>query len=101
MESSEFYQALSKLPSSYKFGVDEGNNIVGRYRTSSVNPVTALAYKQTGTFYRANKKETLKAGRALGLTTDFTNHVYNATTGVSNRGNTQVVRGKIKSALGV
>lgn len=101
MESSEFYQALSKLPSSYKFGVDEGNNIVGQYRTSSVNPVTALAYKQTGTLYGTNKRETLKAGKALGLTTDFTSHVYNATTGVSNRGNTQVVRGKIKSALGV
>ena len=65
------------------------------------NPVTAVAYRSTGEVYGTNKRETLKAGKALGLTREFTNHVYNATTSVSNRGNTQVVRGKIRSALGV
>jgi hypothetical protein len=84
MESNEFYTALSKLPSSYSF-----------------NPVTAVAYRHTGEVYGTNKRETLKAGKALGLTREFTSHVYNATAGVSNRGNTQVVRGKIRSALGV
>ena len=78
MESNEFYSTLA-----------------------SFNPVTVLAYRQTGEVYGTNKRETLKAGRVLGLTREFTTHVYNATAGVSNRGNTQVVRGKIRSALGV
>tara|TARA_Y100001973_G_C5146430_1_gene305651 strand:- start:592 stop:912 length:321 start_codon:yes stop_codon:yes gene_type:complete len=106
MNSSDFYSALENLPGTYQFAVD-GNTIVGKHtgrssvRGSSLNPVTALAYRQTGSVYGSNKRETLRAGRALGLTREFTNHVYNATTGVSNRGNTQVVRGKIRCALGV
>lgn len=100
MESNEFYQALTRLPGTFKFSIDD-NKIVGLHKTTPVNPITALAYSKTGTLYGTNKRETLRAGKALGLTTDFTNHVYNAATGVSNRGNSQVVRGKIKSALGV
>ena len=105
MESNEFYTALSKLPSSYSFDVD-GRTITGEVTRgaaigSTINPVTAVAYRHTGEVYGTNKRETLKAGKALGLTREFTSHVYNATAGVSNRGNTQVVRGKIRSALGV
>ena len=103
MESNEFYSTLSSLPSSYRFDV-EGKTITGQVtrgsaRGATVNPVTAVAYRTTGEGYGTNKRETLKAGKALGLTREFTSHVYNATTGVSNRGNTQVVRGKIRSAL--
>tara|TARA_R100000008_G_scaffold18244_1_gene9136 strand:+ start:148 stop:465 length:318 start_codon:yes stop_codon:yes gene_type:complete len=103
MESNEFYSTLSSLPSSYRFDV-EGKTITGQVtrgsaRGATVNPVTAVAYRTTGEVYGTNKRETLKAGKALGLTREFTSHVYNATTGVSNRGNTQVVRGKIRSAL--
>lgn len=103
MESNEFYTALTKLPKSYfnTEGTLTGEITGGQYRGEIVNPVTAVAYKATGTVYGTNKRETLRAGRALGLNTDFVNHVYNATAGVSNRGNTQVVRGKIRSALGV
>jgi len=105
MESKEFYSSLQSLPSTYTFGV-EGNSILGTTSRGSAkgvsfNPVTAVAYRQTGQVYGTNKRETQKAGRALGLTRDFTNHAYAATTGSSNRGNTQVVRGKIRSALGV
>ena len=103
MKSSEFYLTLSNLPSTYHFGV-EGKSIVGTTnrgtaRGVTFNPVTALAYRSTGEVFGTNKRETLRAGKALGLTREFTSHVYNATTGVSNRGNTQVVRGKIRSAL--
>ena len=103
MESNEFYSTLASLPSTYRFGVD-GKAITGKLtrgtaRGATLNPVTAVAYRSTGQVYGTNKRETLKAGRALGLTREFATHVYNATTGVSNRGNTQVVRGKIRSAL--
>jgi hypothetical protein len=103
MESKEFYTALSRLPKSYfsTEGTLTGEITGGQYRGETVNPVTAVAYKATGTVYGTNKRETLRAAKVLGLNRQFTNHVYNATTGVSNRGNTQVVRGKIRSALGV
>lgn len=101
MKNNEFYTALTKLPRSYFSTEGEltGSIAGGQHRGEAVNPVTAVAYKATGTVYGTNKRGTLQAGRALGLSRDFTNHVYNATTGVSNRGNTQVVRGKIRSAL--
>ena len=103
MENNEFYTALTKLPKTYfnTEGQLTGEITGGDYRGEVVNPVTAVAYKATGTVYGTNKRETLRAGKVLGLNREFTNHVYNATVGVSNRGNTQVVRGKIKSALGV
>jgi|TARA_R110000851_G_scaffold8311_1_gene32051 hypothetical protein len=103
MESNEFYSTLASLPSTYRFDV-EGKAIKGRLtrgaaRGATLNPVTAVAYRTTGQVYGTNKRETLKAGTAVGLTREFATHVYNATTGVSNRGNSQVVRGKIRSAL--
>ncbi len=105
MERSEFYTTLENLPQSYRFGVQD-NTIVGETnrgpaRGVTFNPVTAVAFRQTGEVFGTNKRETLKAGRALGLNREFVNHVYNATTSKSNRGNAQVVRGKIRSALGV
>tara|TARA_Y100001938_G_C8099234_1_gene440351 strand:- start:5370 stop:5687 length:318 start_codon:yes stop_codon:yes gene_type:complete len=105
MESREFYTSLASLPKSYNFGVEEntivGSTTRGKGRGLKFNPVTVLAFRETGEVFGTNKRETLKAGKALGLTREFTTHVYNATTSVSNRGNAQVVRGKIRSALGV
>ena len=106
MESCDFYCALSDLPRTYNFAVD-GNTITGTNTGrgtaggESMNPVTAVAYLVTGQVYGTNKRETLKAGKALGLSRQFTSHAYDAITSGSNRGNTQVVRGKIPSALGV
>tara|TARA_B100001939_G_C16936927_1_gene616447 strand:+ start:1717 stop:2034 length:318 start_codon:yes stop_codon:yes gene_type:complete len=105
MESKEFYTSLASLPKSYNFGVEQntivGSTTRGKGRGLTFNPVTVLAFRETGEVFGTNKRETLKAGKALGLTREFTTHVYNATTSVSNRGNAQVVRGKIRSALGV
>lgn len=103
MDSKEFYQKLSTLPSSYCFNLKD-NKIVGtntRRRDVEFNPITAVASNETGQVYRTNKRDTFRAAKAIGLTPNFTDHVYKATAGVSNRGNAQVVRGKIKSALGV
>jgi hypothetical protein len=105
MERSEFYNTLESLPSSYRFGVQD-NTIVGTTnrgpaRGVTFNPVTAVAFRKTGEVFGTNKRETLKAGRAIGLPREFVTHVYDATQSNSNRGNAQVVRGKIRSALGV
>lgn len=105
MNTREFYSALSNLPQYYDFNLS-GGNITGEVRRGkvkglTVNPVTAVATRLTGDVYGTNKRETQRAARDIGLDRDFTNHIYNAATSVSNRGNTQVVRGKIRSALGV
>ena len=103
MESKEFYTALTRLPKSYfnTEGELTGSITGGQYRGETVNPITAVAYKATGQVYGTNKRETLRAGKAIGLQRYFTETVYSASVGGSNRGNTQVVRGKVRSALGV
>lgn len=105
MESSEFYYSLETLPSNYRFDVQDktivGSVNRGPARGTTFNPITAVAFRQTGEVYGTNKRASQKAGRALGLDREFINHVYDATNGASNRGNAQVVRGKIRSALGL
>lgn len=106
MNSTDFYDSLCKLPSYYRWDVTHSNAITAEGTRSpikglSFNPVTALARQATGHVYGTNKRETLRAGKVLGLTKQFTTHVYDATTSASNRGNAQVVRGKIRSALEV
>jgi hypothetical protein len=67
-----------------------------------VNPITALAYRETGATYRNTKKETLKAGTALGLNASFVEQVYDAVSGLgSHRGYTQILRGQIRNYLNV
>jgi len=104
MERVDFYDSLATLPQSYSWQVGD-NKIISAVKTrdpgkgNNFNPVTAVAHKLGHGTFGTTKRETLKAGTALGLPRQFTSHVYNATTGVSNRGNSQVVRGKIRSAL--
>ena len=71
----------------------------GKVKGVKLNPVTAVAYKQGKGVYASNKRGTQQAGKALGLTKTFTENLYQATTNKSNRGHSQVVRGKIRSAL--
>ena len=104
METSEFYQSLTTLPVSHSWTVGDNKSITaektrGKDRGSSVNPVTAVAQSKGLGTYGTNKRETLKAGKALGLSRAFASTAYDAATSVSNRGNAQVVRGKIRSAL--
>jgi|TARA_Y100000385_G_C12725038_1_gene480304 hypothetical protein len=105
MEISEFYQQLSSLPrTTYSFDVAENQKIVatgrrGKAKGITFNPVTAVAHRQGHGSYGTNKRDTLRAGRALGLSSTFSENLYQATTNHSNRGHSQVVRGKIRSAL--
>ena len=100
----EFYDQLSNLPQSYGFGVDGSNQIIGQGRRGKAkgikfNPVTAVAHRNGLGTYSSNKRDTLRAGKALGLTKTFTENLYQASTNHSNRGHSQVVRGRIRSAL--
>ena len=104
MERSDFYCSLSKLPRTYNWNVEDNKTIAavktrGPAKGKTFNPVTAIAHKSGLGIFGHTKRDTLKAGTALGLPREFTSHVYAATTSVSNRGNAQVVRGKIRSAL--
>lgn len=106
MESGSFYRCLKRLTKTFNWSISEQNSIVGNGINQfkghgEFNPVTAVAYYVTGNKFGTNKRDTLRAGRAIGLSNSFTGHVYDATQSSSNRGNTQVVRGKIRSALGV
>lgn len=105
MKSTEFYADLSQLPSSYRWDLD--GNVISGTRTrgagsgSPLNPVTALATYKLGVSYGNTKRDTRRAGNALGLTKEFADNVYDASCGVNNRGYVQIVRGRIRSSLGI
>ena len=105
MNRAEFYQTLNSLPKCYSWTRNGKSLTAVKSRGISkgivFNPVTAVAHRLgLGTFTN-NKKSTLKAGTALGLPREFTSHIYDATQGLTNRGNTQVVRGRLLSQIGL
>ena len=104
MERSEFYNQLSETSSSYSWEVSSSQSLTatgarGKPKGVTHNPVTAVADRQGKGIYASNKRGTQQAGKALGLPNSFGNSVYQASTNHSNRGNGQVVRGRIRSAL--
>ena len=106
MNTNEFYQQLSKLPTSYSWDISTNQTIIGtgkrgKAKGLTFNPITAVAFANGFGTYLTNKRETMTAGRTLGLPKTFTENVYQATTNYSNRGHSQVVRGKIRSVLEV
>ena len=104
MDTQDFYQKLSQTSSTYNWEVSSSQSVTaqgkrGKVKGATLNPVTAVAYKQGKGVFASNKRGTQQAGKALGLTKTFTENLYQATTNQSNRGHSQVVRGKIRSAL--
>jgi len=107
-----FYKSLKFVGNSYNWTVDEDNFIRGSVlggknsftklsssQPNSFNPITAIAYFLGCGYHTNNKKETLKAGTSIGLSNKESSGIYDACVGSQNRGNSQVVRGKIKSLL--
>ena len=94
MQINDFYQQLSSVSSTYNWEVSSNKTI-----SATGTRGKALAYRKGLGAYGSNKRDTLRAGKALGLTKTFSENVYQATTNYSNRGNSQVVRGRILSAL--
>lgn len=106
MNYSEFFDRLDSIALSYHWDVDDNNKIVatiqsGPARGFTLNPITALAHKSGLGFFRNTREDTEFAASFLGLSRQFARHIYSATLGTYNRGNTQVVRGRIRSALEV
>lgn len=106
MKVSEFLDKLYNVARSYHWTVDNKNKVVaeiqsGPYRGFTLNPVTALAHKAGFGFIEDTRSGTEYAASLLGLSRGVARYVYRATLGSENRGNTQVVRGKIRSALEV
>jgi len=98
---------LDQLSNSTYAWKNSGGKVVGtcqrgRIAGYSVNPVTAFAYRKTGLYFRNTKADTLKAATAAGIDRSFAAQVYDAMNGLgSNRGNTQVLRGRIRNHLNV
>ena len=104
MEICEFYSKLAQTSSTYGWEVSTSQSVTatgrrGKVKGMTLNPVTAVAYKLGKGVFAPTKRGTTQAGKALGLTKTFTENLYQATTNTSNRGHSQVVRGKIRSAL--
>lgn len=105
MNYSEFFDRLSNVANSYSWDIS-GNKVnatiqSGYYKGWTLNPITALAHKSGFGFFNNTREDTEFAARLLGISRSFARNIYSATIGTYNRGNTQVVRGRIRSALEV
>lgn len=106
MNFYDFYNRLYNVSESYHWHLSDSNKVVatiqsGPHRGLTLNPVTALAHKSGFGVYDNTREGTEYAASLLGLPRKIARNIYSATLGTHNRGNTQVVRGKIRSALGV
>jgi len=101
VDSTNFYKALRSVRKSYNWSLDENNNIVATRGNSIYNPITAIANYLGVRTVGNNKKTTLQVARALGLEKDFAEQVYSATNCLTNRGQSQIVRGRVRRALGL
>ena len=105
MTETQFLLSLSHTTKSYRWYL-QGNKIRGRARNGKTrgqvfDPVTAVARFTGHGTYGVNQRGRKAAGKATGLTTVLTTCVVNATEAKSNRGNGQVLRGRIRQVLGV
>lgn len=105
MNCNEFIDRLHGVSSSYHWDVNNKKVVAtiqsGPNRGKTLNPVTALAHKSGFGFFDNTRQETEYAASLIGLTRSTARSIYSATVGTKNRGNTQVIRGKIRSALEV
>jgi hypothetical protein len=105
MNYTEFFNRLENVSNSYQWDVDNNKVVAkiqsGDFRVFTLNPITALAHKSGFGFFNNTREDTEYAARLLGLSRRFARNIYSATLGSYNHGNTQVVRGRIRSALEV
>lgn len=106
MNFYDFYNRLYNVSESYHWHLSDNNKVVatiqsGPYRGHTLNPITALAHKSGFGVHDDTRDATEYAASLLGIPRKTARSIYSATLGSHNRGNTQVVRGKIRSALGV
>ena len=102
MNSVDFFERLDNVSSAYHWNINNKKVVAtfqsGPHRGETLNPITALAHKSGLGVFDNTREGTQTAASALGLSRDFARNVYSATLGSNNRGNTQVIRGRIRSA---
>jgi len=103
MNEIQFLLALQKTQKSYKWQL-RGKKIRGVARNGNdrgelFDPITAVSrYTGNGT-YEVTQRGRKRAGKSTGLSTTLTHNVIHASDAKSNRGNSQVLRGRIKQIL--
>ena len=105
MNSTDFLNKLQNISHAYKWGVYDNKLSAkiqsGPNRGFTLNPVTALAHKSGFGVFENTRDGTECAASLLGIPRRIARQIYSATIGSNNHGNTQVFRGRIRSALEV
>ena len=101
MTETQFLVTLSQTTDAYKWSV-ENNKITGKARNGKargkkLDPLTAVCRYTTQTTLRSPCKAACK----MGMSKTLASNVTDATKAKSNRGNSQVLRGKMRQVLGV
>ena len=95
MTQEEFLNQLGQVFNKYKWSYEKnllkGMVSRGNNKGMSFNPVTAVARSTGVGVFPSTKRGTLQAARALGITKELALAVISS----SNRGNAQIVRGKM------
>jgi hypothetical protein len=103
MKKSNFFERLYNISGAYHWDVQNKKVVAtiqsGPYRGRTLNPLTALAHKSGLGIFNNTRDDTIHAASLLGIPRSVARQIYSATLGTYNRGNTQVVRGRIRSAL--
>ena len=105
MNISQLYDKLYNIAFAYHWDLDDKKLVAtiqsGPFKGFTLNPITALAHKAGFGFFRNTREDTEFAASLIGIPRKVARKIYSATLGTYNRGDTQVVRGRIRNALGV
>jgi hypothetical protein len=106
MNRNKLLNKLSNIAHAYHWDIYNDNRILatiqsGDFKGFKLNPITALAHKAGLGFFNNTREDTEYAARLLGISRSKARRIYSAILASYNHGDTQVVRGKIRSALEV
>ena len=105
MTETQFLMALSQTTKSYNWSLD-GKTIVGtakngKTRGKKFDPLTAVCRSTGQGTYASTCRGKKSAASKIGVSATLASNVSQAVRATSNRGNGQVLRGKIRQVLGV
>jgi hypothetical protein len=105
MNLHDVYDRLYNVSNAYHWNVSNKKVVAtiqsGPARGFQLNPLTALAHKSGFGFIENTREGAEFAASLLGIPRKVARSVYSAALGTYNRGNIQVLRGRIRSALEV
>lgn len=105
MKQVDIFNRLYNISESYHWDVQDKRVVAtiksGPHKGHVLNPITALAHKSGLGLFENTRDDTVCAANLMGIPRQTARTIYSATIGTHNRGNTQVLRGKIRSALEV